>query len=246
MTRVTWDGAIRPYSQGVSSAVLYTRNSPGVPWNGLISVTEKGDDSSTSLSVDGQTVRNSITPSTFAGTISAFMYPDELEQYIGVNKGVTGQPKKSFGLTYRDNNEIHLVYNILVGSSSDKYQTLGGDTNPVAFSWDFTTLPEKIPGGRPSAHLVIMVDHAPAAAVSALEDIIYGDDANDSSLPDPTTVYQLFDAHAFLQIVDNGDGSWTATDNLGTILTMLDGETFQINWSSAVVINADEYTIRSL
>jgi hypothetical protein len=174
------------------------------------------------------------------------MYPDELEAYIGIVDGITSQPRKPFGLAYRDNNEIHLVYNVLLSPSNDKYQSTGDTVNPVSFQWDFTTTPVKIPGGKPGAHLVVMVDHAPPEAVSALEDLIYGDDANDPVLPDPTTVYNLFDSFAFLRIVDNGDGTWTATDSLGTILTMTDSETFQIDWSSAVFINADEYKIHSL
>ena len=249
MTRISWDGtADRKQSQGVGKAVLYPKNSTAVPWNGLTSVKENGDDSPSTLYIDGQPYKNSITPSTFAGIISAYMYPDEFEPYIGVSSGIgiTGQPKKSFGLSYRDNNEIHLVYNVLVSPSSDKYATMGANVDPVMFQWNFTTTPVNIPGGKPSAHLVIMVDQASPDAISNLENLIYGDDANAPVLPDPVTVYNLFDSYAFLRITDNGDGTWTANDTQGSILTMLDSVTFQINWSSAVVIDADNYKIHSL
>jgi hypothetical protein len=285
--QIVWDTGTRTYSRGVSQAVLYTKNPPGVPWNGLISVTQKGDPKSVSLYVDGQLYRNRNVPDTFAGTISAYTYPDELEPYLGVVNGVTAQPKPVFGLTYRNNNEIHLVYNVLLDPSSDDYVSLSNNSNPVAFSWAFTTLPENIPGGRPGAHVVIDVATANATAVSALEAIIYGDDANAPSLPTIQAVYDLFAAYALLIIVDNGDGTWTAIDgdyidggtpdsvvigefdggspssvyssdqvisggspddsfSDGTIVTMLDDETFQITWPSANYIDTDSYSIRTL
>lgn len=244
--RISWDTGPRTYSQGIGNAVLYPKNSPGVAWNGLTSVTEKGDDSTNSLYVDGQLYRNRNVPSTFAGVISAYTYPDEFEPYIGANKGITGQPKKTFGLTYRDNLELHIVYNVVVLPSSDKYVTLGDTTSPVDFSWDFTTLPVNVPGGRPSSHVVVMLDYVHPAALSALEDILYGDDANTPSLPDPLSLFNLFDSYADLRITDNGDGTWTAVDTPGTIITMLDSVTFQIDYSTAIMINSDEYTVHSL
>src|SRR5258705_1753861 len=148
--RVTWDN-VRPYSQGVSRGVLYPENSPGVAWNGLTSVTEKGDDSPSSLYIDGQKFRNRPVASSFSGTISAFTYPDEFEPCIGVSSGVTTQSRPSFGFCYRNNNEIHLVYNALAALSSNQFSTLIDQNDPTEFSWDVTTLPEKIPGGRPTS-----------------------------------------------------------------------------------------------
>lgn len=208
--RVTWDG-VSSYSLGVSNGVLYTENSPGVSWNGLISVTDNGDEAPTAVYLDGQKVGDRSVPSTFAGTISAFMYPDEFDACIGVVSGISAQPRKPFSFTYRSNNELHLVYNALVAPSSDEYSTLSESPEALAFSWEFTTLPIDIPAGRPSAHLVIMLDYAQPNAISALEDIIYGDDMNDASMPDPPTILEIFESYTTLRITDNGDGTWTAT-----------------------------------
>lgn len=242
--RLTWDDAGGLYTQGVSNGVLYPKKSPGVAWNGLLSFTEKGDDSSSALYVDGRRYRTRIVPNAFAGTISAYTYPDEFEPYNGISSGATGQSRIPFGFSWQTNREIHIVYNVLAAPSKDQYQSLSADVNPVSFSWDVTTLPENIPGGRPSSHLTIMLDYAHPEAVSALEDIIYGDDANGASLPDVQTIFDLFDTYATLRIVDNGDGTWTATGPDDII--SISGDEFTIDWASAVFIDDVSYHISSL
>lgn len=199
------------YSLGVHNGVLYPQNSPGVAWNGLVSVVENGDDAPTALYIDGQKVLDRSVPSAFAGTISAYTYPDEFEIYNGNVNGVTSQIRQSFGLSFMDNRELHLVYNALAAPSDSSYATVGESPTLTTFSWDFTTLPVEIPAGRASSHIVIMVDYAQAEAMFALQNIIYGDDVNDPSLPDPATILEIFESYATLRITDNGDGTWTAT-----------------------------------
>jgi hypothetical protein len=222
--RVKWDEN-SDYSLGVSSGVLYPQNSSGVSWNGLISVTDNGDTAPTALYLDGQKVGDRTVPSTFAGTISAFMYPEEFEPCIGMVSGISSQPRQLFSFTYRSNNELHLVYNALVDPGSDDYTSIAASSTAVTFSWAFTTLPIDIPAGRPSAHLVIMLDYAQPEAVSALEDIIYGDAVNDASMPDPDTILEIFESYTTLRITDNGDGTWTATgpDDVVYLTSGIDG-----------------------
>jgi hypothetical protein len=243
--RITWDDQQRFYARGVSMGVLYPQNSPGVPWSGLISVTEKGDDASTPLYLDGIKFRDRVTPSSFAGTISAFTYPDEFEPYNGVISGVTGQPRPPFGFSYRTNRELHLVYNATAGPSNDQYSSMGGDLAPVAFSWDFTTMPVAVPSARATSHLVLALDFMDSAVISALEDMIYGDTGDDPMLPDPGDILTLVESFASLIITDNEDGTWTAEGD-ETIITFLDADTFQIDWPSAIFIDADNYRIYSL
>jgi hypothetical protein len=145
-----------------------------------------------------------------------------------------------------DNHQLHILYNVLLQPGSDKYQTLGDSPNALAFSWDFTTVPVDIPWGRPSAHLVIMVDYAQPGALSALEDVMYGNAANAPSLPDPLSVYNIFDPFAVLKITDNGNGTWTADDQGNGAISMVDGNHFQITWPSAVFLSDTTYRIHSL
>jgi hypothetical protein len=219
--------------------------SPGVPWNGLLSVTEKGDATPNTLYLDGQRYKNQQTSSVFSGTISAYTYPDEFEPYNGLFDGATAQTRSAFGFSYRTSSELHLVYNAKVSPSSDQYVTKGDSTTAVSFSWAFTTLPVKFPGGRPSAHIVILVDRAQPETIAALEDMLYGSDIYDASLPSPETVLALFEYYTVVEITDNGDGTWTA-DGPDSVITMLDANTFQIDWPSAVFIDATSYRIYSL
>jgi hypothetical protein len=205
--RVTWSDA-HLYSQGVSNGVLYPQNSPGVPWNGLVSVSEAGDSAPVARYFDGLKYMDEPVLGTYAGTISAFTYPDEFEPCIGLENGVTAQPRQSFGFTYRDTREIHIVYNATVSPSSDQYASLADTISSVTFAWDFSTFPVGIPFGRPTSHLVIVTDFADADALSALEDILYGDDSNHPSLPDPADVYELFESNTTLRTRLCGCRQW--------------------------------------
>jgi hypothetical protein len=211
----------------------------------LISVDEKGDDNSTPLYFDGQKYLNQIIPSVFDGTLSAYTYPDEFEPYNGVVEGITGQSRLSFGLCYRDNNEIHILYNVTAAPSSDQYSTLSDSPSPVAFAWAISTLPVDVPTARATSHLVIPVAQAEAASIADLEALIYGDDENDPSLPDPATILSIFESHTTLRITDNGDGTWTATGP-DDVVSMTDATAFQIDWPSAIFADSTSYRVYSL
>jgi len=243
--RISWDSTDPAYSSGISQGVFYPQNSPGVAWNGLVSVLEKGDASQDAVYLDGNKFRNRVLPGNFSGTISAFTYPDEFEPYNGQSGNVMGQSRIPFGFSYRTNNELHIVYNALITPSNDQYVSVGLSATPVTFQWGFTTVPVDIPVSRPSAHLVILLDQANVNALNDLEALLYGDDADDPSLPDPASVLDIFEAYTVVRITDNGDGTWTATGP-DSAVSMIDATTFQINWESAVFIDANTYTIRSL
>jgi hypothetical protein len=242
--RITWDTGDRAYTSGVSQGVLYPENSPGVPWNGLRSVTEAGGKSQEPRYIDGRRYSSKNPTSTFAGVISAYTYPDEFAPYAGIFGSITGQRRKSFGFSYRTNNEIHLVYNAFTAPSGGSYSTIGEKIDSVSFDWKFTTLPVKIPGGKPSSHLVISVDDSHPSAISELEALIYGNDTDDPRLPLPDEIVGIFESYTTLRITDNGDGTWTATA-AGSIITIA-GTTFTINWPSAIFTDATTYQISSL
>jgi hypothetical protein len=81
--------------------------------------------------------------------------------------------------------------------------------------------------------------------MEALEDVLYGTDDESPRLPSPEEVFEIFEENAILRIIDNGDGTWTAIGP-DSAIEMLDSETFEITWPSAVYIDADTYTISSL
>lgn len=243
--RVTWDAGVAVYSSGISQAVVYLEDGSGIPWNGIISITEAGQQAQESRYFEGRKYMNRLVTGAFAGKISAYTYPGELEAYIGIENVFRDQLRRPFSLSYRLNNEIHIVYNVLTAPSARNYETLAEDVNPVMFDWNFTTQPEKIPGGKPTSHIVILIDESNASAISDLEARLYGDDLADPSLPSPDDIVLIFESHAIVQITDNGDGTWTASGP-DTAVVSIDANTFQINWTSVLIIDTATFVVSSL
>lgn len=243
--RIIWDDpSDRIFTSGVSHGVLFPGDDPGVAWNGLISVTEVSDSTKEPRYFDGVKYRERNVAAPFSGSISAFTYPDELEPYIGIFGSATGQPRRAFGFSYRTDQQIHIVYNVLALPTKADYETIGEKTNPVAFEWPFTTLPEKIPGGKPTAHLVITVDDTQPEAIAALEDAIYGNDENDPLLPDPMDLIDLFETNALMRVIDNGDNTFTVIGPDSMVL-MTGPETFQIIADTVVIFPDGTFKVSS-
>jgi hypothetical protein len=218
VTRITWDDGNKLYSRGISQGVLYPQNSPGVAWNGLISVLEKGDNQPVTQYLDGIPYNNHTPPTIFDGTLNAYTYPDEFEVYNGVVSGITAQRRASFGLSYRDNNELHILYNATVAPSNDQYQSLSDTPNPVSFSWTISTLPVDvaeivsdqfdqfplpIPQAGPTSHLIVSLVEINSAALSLLEAALYGDDANEPYLPMPSDIIEMIESNTTIRITRN-------------------------------------------
>lgn len=180
-------------------------------------------------------------PGYFAGTIEAFGYPQAFYDDILVQR----RPP-SFGMSYRtgfsENFKIHLVFNLKISPVGIFYKSSETDK----WTWGFTTTPVHIPGAVVGSHVVVDTSIAYPWAVEALEAILYGSDTEDPRLPSPTELYDIFEANAILRITDNGDGTWTADTTDPDIIMMLDPDTFEITWPSAIYIDPDTYTISSL
>lgn len=230
----------RNYEVGVDRGVFYPQNSPGVVWDGLISVEEAYDSEEQIRYLDGVKLQGLQTPSEFSGNIQAYTYPDAFEDLLARH-----QFRPSFGMSYRtqtaDAYKIHLVYNVLVTPTVITH--VQGEAD--AFSWSFTTLPMPVPGAKPSAHIIIEVAKAYAWTVEALENVLYGSESTIPSLPTPTEVFDLFEEHSILRVIDHGDGTFTVTGPDEAIV-MLEPTIFQITWPSALYISSDTYEIHSL
>lgn len=240
MARLNW-APITDYEIGLDRGVCYGQNGSGEVWNGLISVDENSEDSDEQARYsDGVKTHYRRKVGYFAGTIEAFTYPDSFYESVFVQRRA-----KVFGLSYRvlthSSYKIHLVYNVMVMPSSLSRQ----QDEAEHFSWDFTTMPVSLPDGTKSAHFVIDASIANAAAITALESLLYGSDIETPRLPMPEEILTLFEDNATLRVTDNGDGTFTVTGP-DSAIQMLDSTTFQITWPSAVSIDADSYRISSL
>lgn len=261
MTRLVWNTpGSRLYEVGIDMGVLYVDGYPGVSWNGLTSVNESpsGGDPQP-FYIDGIKYLAIPSPEEFEGTITAFTYPDEFSSCNGEAQPRSGlflshQKKKSFGLAYRTligsdqtsslGYKLHIVYNAMVSPSERANETLKETTDPNDFSWKITCKPPAMSGYRPTSHVVIDSRSTDPSVLSTIEDILYGTDDDQPRLPSLEELIEAYDEISTLTIIDNGDGTWTATAPFD-VIRMLDGETFSITAATASFIDEDTYTISS-
>jgi hypothetical protein len=144
-------------------------------------------------------------------------------------------------MCYRAANKIHILYNVLLSPAP----TAREQNNTEMFNWPFTTKPIEMSDGLRSAQLVIDRDLAYSSTIEALEEVLYGSEAEAPRLPTPQEVMAIFEENSILQVVDHGDGSFTVTGP-DEAIQMLDATSFEITWASAVYVDAETYTIHSL
>lgn len=257
MSRLVWgETDKRLYENGVDRGVFYPLGGVGVPWNGLIAVSEAPSGADViEIYYDGEKSVAQRQRENFSAKISAYTYPLEFEGYDGLVESRTGQRRKSFGFSYRtkvtndslgiEYDLIHLVYNAAVTPSDKSYSTIGESVDAITFDWDLETVPEILPSGQTASHLVINTSIAYSWAVEALEDIIYGSAFQDARFPSIVEVLDLFENASIVRITDNGDGTWTA-DGPDSAVYMISATEFTINWPSAVYIDPETYIISSL
>lgn len=183
------------YEIGVDHGVLYPMEGgqyvDGVPWNGLINVTESPSGAeSTKLYADNIPYLTLRSTEEFGATIECYTYPQEFDECNGsteVAKGVKigQQYRKNFGMSYRTKigndteNEnhgykLHLIYGCSTNPSEKGYQTINDSPDAITFSYEITTNPINVEGKRPTATLVIDSREINPKALEAIEDILYG------------------------------------------------------------------------
>lgn len=258
MSKLTWGSlGSRHYLDGVDRGVFYpSAGRPGIPWNGLRSIKEVEDGTNTTITyIDGEKIQTQLVLGSFAAELTAFTYPEEFEEYDGYDEIATGQARDAFHLSYRTligNNverddlgyQIHMVYNVLATPAPAANTTIGNSIEPVGFSWNLSTTPIPIKGFNNTAHLIIDTRYSYPETIRAIEAALYGDDTQEAHFPSLEEVLEIFDRTALLQIIDHGDGTWTATGP-DYIVSMIDATTFKIDWPSVVYLDEDTYTVSS-
>lgn len=215
--RLVWDQTgDRLYETGVDRGVLYPQASGAYPkgtaWNGLSKVSESpsGADA-TAVYANNKKYLNLIADEQFGGTINAYTYPDEFKKCNGEEEIVEGvtvgqQIRQAFGFSYRTligNDEegtahgykIHLVYGATAAPSSADRSSVNESPEALEMSWEFSTVPVEVEGmKKPTAHLIIDSLKTDAAALKAIEDVLYGSESADARLPLPGEVISLMKA----------------------------------------------------
>ena len=213
MSKLVWDQTgERIYETGVKQGVLYVQEGTaypkGVAWNGLTAVTESPSGAeATALYADDIKYLNLMSAEEFGATIEAYTYPDEFMVCDGsaeLSEGVYigQQARKSFGMCYRttvgndtENNEygykLHIIYGALASPSEKAYATINDSPEAITFSWEVTTTPVNVTGHKPTASVVIDSTKVDAAALAALEAVLYGSESEEARLPLPDEIVEI-------------------------------------------------------
>lgn len=208
----------RFFETGVNKGVLYPQDAQGaypkgVAWNGLTAVTESPSGAeATPLYADNIKYLNLMSAEEFGATVEAYTYPDEFAACNGevsVAEGVTigQQARKAFGMAYqtRIGNDvegselgykIHIIYNALAAPSEKAYNTINDSPEAITFSWELTTTPVEVTGGKPTASLVIDSTKVSEAAMTAIEAVLYGSESEEARLPLPDEVVSIINGAA--------------------------------------------------
>lgn len=256
MSRITWGSpGTRQYEAGVDRGVFYPNVGPGLPWNGLVSISEEQVDHTEIRGyVDGQPYRAGSTPGSFTAALRAYTYPEEFEPY---NDLLSPKRRVPFGLSYRtlvgsdisefgNHYRIHLIYNAIATPASVDYLSITADNvEPAIFEWSLTTNPVRVPGLRPSSHFIIDSNLSVPEALAELEDVLYGTDETIARMPTIEELLDIFERNAILIITNHGDGTWTASGP-DDVVYYTDPTTFVIDWPSVVYLDETTYRVRSL
>lgn len=221
MAKLNWDQTgQKTYETGVDHGVLYQQvngaYTKGVAWNGLTNVTESPSGAEASpIYADNIKYLNLISTEEFGATIEAYTYPEEFAECDGSKELAAGvyigqQSRKTFGMCFRtkigndtdgDSHgyKLHLIYGALAAPSERAYATVNDSPEAITFSWEITTTPVDVTGGKPTACLTIDSTKADATKLAALEVILYGKDATsqeandgvDPRMPLPDEVAEL-------------------------------------------------------
>lgn len=247
MTKLTWDSNTPYYTVGCDRGVLYLEDD-AVPWNGLVSVEEvAGSVISSEEYFDGVRCLLPQVPEEFKGQVSAYTYPLEFSSYLGYDDNYNSKVNRRFGFSYRTGNsetgKIHIVYNVLaLPITSYQLETIGSSTDPSLFSWIFETIPMSVTGLYPTAHFYIDLSLIDVSTMLALESVLYGTTSSPPRLPSITELISIIDPSNTVNVVDNGDGTWTISSS-DEIVYMTGPDNFEIDWGLVNITSPTTYEL---
>lgn len=236
MSRLVWDEInARELYYGVDKVVVYPHNRSPVVWNGIKEISEEPEDAdATVYYYDGDSYVKQRTAETFAATIRAITYPDVLDL------------DEMFDLVYRvqvgNGYDIHLVYNARLSPTQVSRETIDDTATTADFQWKLTAVPEPVDQLRAVAHVIVNTEDAPATSRSYVTDLVYGTDSTNPRIPHLPELISVFETNAVFQVVDHGDGSWTATGP-DEYFEFLDGTSFIIKSPSARWLDSESYRL---
>ena len=214
MFKLSWDDVgTKIWETGLDRGVLYPMDSSGaypkgVPWNGLISVSESPSGAEANpFYADNIEYANVRSVEKFGATVEAYTYPDEFAACNGEAELVPGvrigqQKRQAFGMAYRSKigndiegedygYKIHLIYGATAAPSEKGRQTINESPELMTMSWEISTTPVNVAGFKPTASLEIDSRTVKAEKLKAFEEILYGSGETEARLPLPSEVATL-------------------------------------------------------
>lgn len=222
--RLIWDNAgEKLYETGVKRGVIYPTNADGtygkgVVWNGLSSVSESPSGAEANpIYADDQKYLELRSAEEFGATVEAYTYPDEFAVCDGSAEVASGvmigqQTRKRFGFCYRTiigndtetdayGYKLHLIYNAMASPSERSYQTVNDSPEAITFSWEMTTTPIAVGDNyKPTASLTIDSTKCDRTKLEQLEDMLYGTQNSDPTLPLPAEVISMMGGDTTVEI----------------------------------------------
>lgn len=220
MAKLEWDlPEGRFYETGVNNCALYVQTDEGkygegVAWDGITAITESPSGAeSTPLYADDIKYLNLISNEDFGATIEAYTYPKEFEQCDGTANLVEGfdgvtigqQGRRTFGLAYKTRvgnaskgtdygYKIHLIYGATAAPSEKAHSTINESPEAITFSWELSTIPVNVTGGKPTAVLTIDTTKFTSenkSKLKQLEDKLFGSETETPTLLLPDEIAEL-------------------------------------------------------
>lgn len=235
MTRINWDAiGSRRFEMGVDRGVLYIDNNVGVPWNGIVSVTEDFDGGETkAYYLDGERFLTRVKPTEYKAILEAYSSPEEFDQVDGTIElydgfFATNQPRRSFGLSYRTivgddvddrrGYKIHILYNVFAKASSKGYQSISDSPETTNLTWELSSTPINVgPTLKPSSHFVVDSRKVSPETLAEVENALYGSDTQSANQPPLEELIAIFASFAVFKLTLLGGGRYSVEGSAVTI-----------------------------
>jgi hypothetical protein len=212
MTRILWDQlGEKKYELGIDRGVFYPKTGSGVPWFGLVSVSKSVSGGIYKPQyIDGVKFMDEVERGNASFKLETFATPKEFLPCLGVKSlfpglYVTNQPRDSFGFSYRTGlgndvlgesygYKIHIISEALTSSTTIKNATLNNTTTPLTYTWDIDVVPKYATPRKPISHVIVETDRYSTAAITALENILYGTVSTAPRLPTQAEINGFMEA----------------------------------------------------
>lgn len=250
--RVTWD-AIGRHHHGLDRGIIYHGTSV-IPWSGLRSVSVKPRDAAQDILYDDGVPRGvNIRRGSNTVALTAITYPPILDDICGYSSfgpgfRLTAQKMSSFSLSFRTfkangHYQIHFLFNLVAVPDARAVSTDGDTIDVNDFSWVFGSTLSEIPDAYPFAKMTIDSEYTPEESLDAIDTMVYGSDTADPQVVTPTSIFEVVVETLPLIIVDNGDGTWTATGDEDYI-TMNSPSLFTLNGVVGKILDQETYSLK--